>query len=190
MDFGRRQFLLGTAAGLVLPRYFDKVFSYVENYGEPLLELPRQPVETMYAVSERGTGYELNLGDPWEEPPQMSIREFARYRAGDDWERWYREDWCVDPDEPVDWDAEIHYDYVLDHYIRHDAPTALAYRYLENLDLGPQLQGATAVGEIRFIDGACPGNDYLGVDAIDDVSLSLLQNRLNELRTGIEIVVC
>ena len=28
MDFGRRQFLLGTAAGLVLPRYFDKVFSY------------------------------------------------------------------------------------------------------------------------------------------------------------------
>ena len=59
----------------------------------------------------------------------------------------------------------------------------------EGLDLGPDLEGANAVGEIVFIDGACPGNDYLGVRATDQVSVSLLKKRLNELDTGIRIVL-
>ena len=40
---------------------------------------------------------------------------------------------------------------------------------------------------LDFIDGACPGNDYLGVEALDPVSVSLLQQRLNELGTGIKM---
>ena len=35
--------------------------------------------------------------------------------------------------------------------------------------------------------GVCPGNDYMGVEARDDVTLSLLQHRLNELGAGIKV---
>jgi hypothetical protein len=76
---------------------------------------------------------------------------------------------------------------VVDTWSYIDSPNAKAYRLLEDLDLGPDLVGKDAVGEIRFIDGACPGSDYLGVEAPCMVDVSLLQKRLNELRTGISI---
>ena len=70
------------------------------------------------------------------------------------------------------------------------APNGLAWDYLCELDLGPQFgkhQGA--LGEIRFIDGPCPGNDSRWVEVDDLISISLLQNRLNELgeNTSLEI---
>ena len=34
----RRQFIIGTAAGLTLPSYYDKVLTFFENTGEALLE--------------------------------------------------------------------------------------------------------------------------------------------------------
>ena len=71
--------------------------------------------------------------------------------------------------------------------VRTDSPNARAYRLLENLDLGPSLTGQDAVGELRFMDGPCPGNDYLGVEAADEATISLLQKRLNELDTGIRL---
>ena len=37
----RRNFILGTAAGLILPSYYDKVFTFFENHGEPLIEIPK-----------------------------------------------------------------------------------------------------------------------------------------------------
>ncbi len=39
--------------------------------------------------------------------------------------------------------------------------------------------GADAVGGLKFIDGLCPGNDYIGVEAVDEVSFSLFQKRLS-----------
>ena len=45
MSISRRQFILGTAAGLILPSYYDKVFTYFENTGEALLEAPRDTPE-------------------------------------------------------------------------------------------------------------------------------------------------
>jgi hypothetical protein len=42
MSISRRQFILGTAAGRILPTYFDKVFAYFENTGEALLEVPKK----------------------------------------------------------------------------------------------------------------------------------------------------
>lgn len=33
MSITRRQFLLGTSAGLVLPSFFEKAFNYFENHG-------------------------------------------------------------------------------------------------------------------------------------------------------------
>jgi hypothetical protein len=58
---------------------------------------------------------------------------------------------------------------------------ARAYRLLESLDLGPEFSGKDAVGEIRFIDGACPGNDYLGTLAPSQLDIALLQCIKREL---------
>jgi len=79
MSISRRQFILGTAAGLILPSYFDKIFTYYENTGEALLEVPRKAEIELIASYDRGAcdTYELNLGDPYQEPPEMTVREYA-----------------------------------------------------------------------------------------------------------------
>jgi hypothetical protein len=190
MSISRRQFLLATgssAVGFILPSFYEKALSFIEDYGEPLIVSPPDPKIELFAVDRGGFGYEFNLGDPWCEPPDMTIREFAnRYGHGDP-EAWYRENWCREEDQEVDLAAQMNYDYVLDFWCRAESPNALAYRLLEDLDLGPSLSGVNAVGELSFIDGPCPGNDYLGVEAADQISISLLQQRLNQLGTGIEI---
>ena len=68
-----------------------------------------------------------------------------------------------------------------------DSPCARAYHYLEGIDLGPELTGAGVAGRLDFYCGGAPGNSFLAVDAVDDVSLSLLQQRLNVLGTGIKV---
>ena len=78
-------------------------------------------------------------------------------------------------------------DTVLGSWGRVDSPNARAYHLLESLDLGPDLTGPKAVGGLISIDGSCPGVDYLGVTAEDDISISLLQQRLNDLKTGIQV---
>ncbi len=187
MSITRRQFLLGTsvtAAGVILPTFFDKAFAYFENHGEPLLIAPRDSEIELFAVSHCGDDLELNLGDPYTEPPQLSIREFAdRYMNAE----YYVEYWTFGEFDDVDWDAEADQDSVDAFWFRHDSPNARAFYLLEDYDLGADLVGDMAIGEIQFIDCPHPGSDYIGVDATDYLSLSLLQQRLNALKTGIRI---
>lgn len=186
MSITRRQFLLGTTAGLILPSFFERVYSFAENHGEPLLIAPKRPAETMYVCSD--FALQLHLGDPGKGPPDMTIREYCLKYESSDPETWWREEWVgTDEPEPVDVDMQMDEWAVLDRWIREDSSTAKAYRYLESLDLGSGFNAPNPVGGLDFIDGACPGNDYLGVEAIDEVSVSLLQQRLNELKTGIKI---
>jgi hypothetical protein len=189
MPITRRQFLLGTSTGLILPSYYDKVVSYFENHGEPLIIAPKHPKEILYACSEfAANGFELKLGHPEMGPPEMTIREFCLAYGEGNPEKWWRESWlCPDDPESIDMDAQMEPDFVMDWWVRKDSSSALAYRYLEDLDLGPHLAGYKVVGGLNFIDGASPGNDYLGVEAVDEISLSLLQQRLNELGTEIEV---
>jgi len=185
MSISRRQFILGTASGLILPSYYDKVFTYFENHGEPLIEIPRQVALDLYTVDLGSDDFEFNLGSPLLEPPPMTVREFAnRYLGG---EEGYREAWCREEDAEVDFDAYMDPEYVLDAWAPSDSPTAQAYRLLKDLDLGPDLDSEDAVGQILFIDGPHPGSDYLGAQADDPVTISLLQKRLNELGTGIRV---
>ena len=75
-------------------------------------------------------------------------------------------------------------------WLRTDSPNANAYYLLEHLDIGPDLTGANGeLGGIHFIDGECPSYDYLGVRCEDELSVSLLQARLNELDTGLAVRV-
>ena len=184
MSISRRQFIVGTAAGLILPSYFDRLFTFYENTGEALLEAPRETAIDLVAL-DRGDGtYQLNWGDPYEEPPEMTVREYAIRYFGSE------EEW-LDCNGYEDDDFERVMDFwdVVDTWAYNDSPNARAYRLLEDLDLGPQLTGAEAVGEINFIDGACPVVDYLGAHAPTQLDIALLQKRLNYLVTGIRILV-
>ena len=72
-------------------------------------------------------------------------------------------------------------DYI-DEWGRNDANKAKAYWYLYYLDLfATKEEEGLRMGDLRFIDGCHPGNDYLAVTSHDPVSASLLQARLLEL---------
>ena len=190
MSITRRQFLLGTISGLVLPSFYERAYSYFENHGEPLLIKPKNSAETLYACPEFSEdGFQLNLGNPQDiYPPEMTIREFCMAHGEGDPEKWWRECWlCTDDYEPIDLDANMDQSYVEDWWIIKDSPCARAYQFLEGIDLGPELNKSIVAGGLDFYCGGAPGNSFLAVDAVDDVSLSLLQQRLNELRTGIEV---
>jgi hypothetical protein len=188
MSITRRQFLISSTSagvGLILPSYYEKVFSFFENHGEPLLEVPTRVSEDLYADFTE-FDYQLNLGLPTTEFPEMTWREVI--------ERYY--EWTPDPDNLerelditiADLDKPAYEDAYLDHWCRVDSPNARAFRLLDNLDIGTELQHGDQVGGLIFYDGPMPGSDYLGVHAECAVSLSLLQHRLNELNTGIRVL--
>lgn len=186
MSITRRQFLLstaGAAAGFILPSYYSRALAFIDQFGEPMLESPKLVREELIVCTDRCN--ELNLGDPYCEPPSMTWREYAqKYLDGslDDLE----EGWEITGSQV---DEEAPWDVVVDSWIRTESPNAKAYRLLDSLDLGPGLTGPDAVGDLVFTDGACPGNDYLGVAADDDITISLLQQRLTDLGTGILLVM-
>jgi hypothetical protein len=187
MSISRRQFLLGTTAGLILPSFYERAYSFFENHGEPLLIAPNH-AEGILCVTHSCDTLQLHLGDPEEGPPEMSIREFCLRHGHGDPATWYRDDWlCIDDPDPVDMNDPMDEWAIFDWWLRTDSSSARAYHFLENLDLGSHLTGPDAVGSLEFIDGPCPGNDYLGVEAFDELSVSLLQHRLNELGTGLRI---
>jgi len=188
MSITRRQFLISTTrsgVGLILPSYYEKVYSFFENHGEPLLEVPSRFSEDLYADF-NGPDYQLNLGKPVYELPKMTWREvFERYHG-----------WLPDPEEledefgitAGDLDNPADEDAYMDSWCRSDSPNAEAFHLLESLDIGTGIRHGDQVGGLVFYDGPMPGSDYLGVHAECAVTLSLLQHRLNELNTGIRVL--
>jgi hypothetical protein len=171
MGVTRRQFLLGTSAGLVLPSFYEKAFSYFENHQEPLLLRPRQSNQVMHALTDVCDGFQLHLGDPVGEPPRMTIREFCQAYGSGDPETWWREEWLgVDDSEPVDMEGQMEPLTVHDWWYPRDSPEALAFKYLEGLDLGPELEGPQVVGRLDFVDGVSPAHDYMAVEARDGIT--------------------
>ena len=186
MSFTRRQFLLstvGAAGGFILPSFYARALEFVDQFEEPLLEPPKRVVDELIICQEFIEG-ELTLGDPREAPPDMTWREYlTRYHPGslDEFEcHWELEEAQLDDAAP--WDK------VIDSWGQFDSPAARAYHLLESLDLGPDLTRPKAVGGLSFIDGLMHRTiDYLGVRVEDDISISLLQQRLNDLKTGIKV---
>ena len=186
MSISRRNFILGTAAGLILPSYYDKVFTFFENHGEPLIEAPRQATIDLFAVDWGGGIIDFHLGEVANEPPgAMTLREYAeRYFGG---EQGYLDAYCEEREE-VDFN-EIAYKSMVETTWTRNNSEAKAHRLLEKFDLGSDFDSDDAVGQLEFLD--CPGmcSEYLGVQTEDPISVSLLQKRLNELNTGIRITM-
>ena len=197
MSFTRRQFLLstvGAAGGFILPSFYARALEFVDQFREPLLEPPKRVVDEITICA--SLGGELNIGEPAEQIPDMTWREFlTRYHQDSlnslefywgleesqrDLAPWGLKESQLDDAAPSDT--------VLGSWGRVDSPNARAYHLLESLDLGPDLTGPKAVGGLNFLDGPNPGaKDYLAVTVEDDISISLLQQRLNDLKTGIKV---
>jgi hypothetical protein len=185
----RRTFLKATvaaASGLILPDWLLRAENYIERESRPYLEKPQQADTILYAVDWGGDEYQFELGDPYQGPPTMTWREFLDWKGYDSFEDYYGSD---DPNDfPAhSLDDEVDDWIVLDHWVYDGSPSAEAFKYLECLDLGPDFGSANGVGEIKFYDGVCPGNDSRLVTAPDDLSISLLQKRLNDLGEGVII---
>ena len=186
MSVTRRQFLLstaGAAVGAIIPSFYQRALEFFERFEKPLLIPPERITEDLLVVDLNGYP-ELCLGDPYEGPPEMSYREFfTRYRpeAFDSLE----EEWGL---EPSDLDQLIDSDDVWDEWLRWDSPSARAYHTLLSLDLGRKLKGPDAVGGLDFLEESNMVSTWLAVRPRDEVTLSLLQQRLNDLGTGIRVV--
>ena len=77
MSFTRRQFLLstvGAAGGFILPSFYARTLEFVDQFEEPLLEPPKRVVDEITICA--SLGGELNIGEPAEQIPDMTWREF------------------------------------------------------------------------------------------------------------------
>ena len=186
MSITRRQFLLSTAGasvGAIIPDYYFRALQFVEQFGEPLLEPPTHPTSDIFTF-DNYDGLELGLGDPREEPPRLTYREFFTRYQPEGFET-FKEDYGL---EPENLDDRMDDEWVMDYWIWNDSPSARAYSYLQSLELGPKLTGSRAVGCLDFFENANMVSSWRGVRYEDEVTLSLLQQRLNDLGTGIRVV--
>jgi len=184
----RRQFLIGSATGLILPSWLLKAEQYLRNEGEPLLETPKPTIDVLSAFEE-GNGYTLHLNyDPDIEIKFTWKEMIDRYQltAGEPLEDW---DWTLrswgykgSPQEFVDSFTALEF------WLEREGPTVKAYELLESLDIGPELKQGKYVGNLSFAHGFHPGDWTPHVIADDEITLSLLQKRLNDLNTGIKVV--
>ena len=186
----RRQFLIGSAAGLILPDWLLKAEQFLRNEGEPLLEAPEKTTDVLSAISDEGENYILSLNyDPdvyirytWRE----LIEKYIEYYKGEPVEYWIEEVKSLgfngNLDEYVD--DTLAFDY----WLSTESPDLKAFQLLENLDLGVKGEPGSLAGSLIFTYGYHPGDGSPHVIARDDLTLSLLQKKLNDLNTGVEVI--
>jgi hypothetical protein len=187
MGISRRQFLINTAGaaiGAILPDFYIRALQYFEVHESALL-IPPDRVSQDLVVANINDYDELFLGDPWEEPPSMTWREFlTRYCP-------------AELDSPGDYfellpgqlDEEAEFELVADNWLLHDGPSARAYQYLESLDLRLQDYTRNTQHGLDFIRASNMVSEWPVVRPRSEVSLSLLQQRLNDLQTGVRVVM-
>ena len=172
---------------------------------QPYLILPRDPRDTLYALTTDGTtDFMLHYGDPFaaSDPPTWNeyFEEFEGFSFKDkkSVSQWWTEQ-VGDPedeDDPMTIKADETIDGVAlekweNRQEMHDGPAALAYRMLEDmpLDDGRGEVGGQRLGRLRFIEGDRPGSNLTYVEAPDLATLACLQNRLNELGQNLAIEI-
>jgi hypothetical protein len=193
---------LGTAsagAGLIVARYYDTAFAYLQNHGEPLLQAPRSVNQTLFAYGTSGWDgsdqWRLSLGDWFKARQYFTWREvFERYNT--DQQDYFSEyqslaemadEWGFASEDAL-LDSDAYFEHFENDWYANDCPFTQAYDLLDCDEIGPVLRHGDAIGHLFFeyAPGMCsvPGGI---VDAADLLTLSLLQHRLNELGKGIAI---
>ena len=195
----RRRFLVG-AGGLVTAAFVRKATAFYRTERRPLvLPSPKPPEETLYVYSqadvEPGYGkWRVSLGpDQPRAPPPPTWREYLQSRGyrletGEDIARACAQNGSLsleELDRPLDgfgWE---------DMWDNFNGPQAKAYHLLKGLDLGSEPDAKLRqAGQVIFEGrGGVPGFTYTWVDLKDDLTVSLLQARLLELRLPINVRV-
>jgi len=181
----RRTFLVGVSGLLTWP-LVKRIETHILQHGQPYLEDVQGATKTLFVYPD--SDFQITLGSrddlddvpTWREylidngilPRPPTKPRLSHFREA-------LEHHGVSPrqlDETVD-DEEW-----FESRPRTSTPNGAAYQLLSALDIGPELRDEGGhVGELRFIDGAGPGNDYLGVHCSNLLTVSLLQMRLREL---------
>ena len=192
----RRSFLIG-AGSILTSAYVAKANWFLNNKNSVVPLLKSNKYTTKLFFVDQGSEYELRLGSPDFGIEDLTYRQVLdRYRGVELPEnepialsqfREIYDDWGITPrmlDQPADL-----YDYI-DEWGRKDANKAKAYDYLYGLDLfGSNDENGLRLGDLNFIDGCHPGNEYLAVTSHDPLSASLLQARLQELGQNISVEI-
>lgn len=170
---------------------------------QPYLILPRDPSDTLYALTTDGTtDFMLHLGDPSVESTPPNWRDYLDEFEGIDIKdkkavrEWWIEQVGDPEDDPITIKAKDTIDGIaLDKWENeqemHAGPAARAFHHLSELPLddGSRLMGGEALGKLRFIEGDRPGSNLTYVEAPDLATLACLQNRLNELGENFAIEI-
>ena len=122
MGITRRQFLFSipaAGAGFILPSFFDRAVDVLARTGEPLLVPPDECITELLAVDHGSGDYQLNIGDPREGPPRLTLREYIDRYYGCDIEAYAAD--CCDEGESVDLDADVDEWVVMDAWARWEA---------------------------------------------------------------------
>jgi hypothetical protein len=188
MLLSRRGFLIG-AGSLLTAAFVSDARSFIRRTGRPLLAPPAQALQTLYWYDGVGDdGYLLSLGEFRMDPPPAPtwrtffISEGIPHQTDDEIERL-----CYDHDiEPKDFDALVTDWYWALYFEWEGNSLNKAHRLLCNIDFGPNLQTGNAP-RLEFHCGERPGDSRSWVNAMDELSLSLLQARLIDLGMPIKI---
>ena len=205
------QFRIAPENDILTPEFFERVSKYVAENNLPFLIKPEKYRRTLFAKRIVNTkDYTFWLDDPEHDDCNplgaMTWREFYQKDTGElpeiDMVRCLMTDGAYDYFSELEElaDTEKHELAVkmLDEevgdpdladlaYREWGSPLAKAYKFLESLDLENTENLGERVGFITFSTSPSLSyyEPYVTVD--NDIELSLLQARLNELRTGIEI---
>jgi hypothetical protein len=183
----RRGFLIGAGA-LLTTAFVADARSFIRINGRPLLARPTQVAETLYWYDNGDDSYLLTLGEWTDEPPpvppwrEFFITEDIPHQTEDEIEKVWEQHGIW----PEDYDKAVCERYWWGRFEIVDSPCAKAYRLLEQIDLGPN-RSSTRGPLLEFHQGAHPGDSSYWVNAKDELSLSLLQARLIDLKMPIKI---
>jgi len=192
MSITRRQFLLSIPAfsvGYITPSFVVRATEYLINTGKPLLVEPPKYDNILFAVDDGTGNYQLNIGDPYAEPPRLTLRKYIDTYYWGDADDYIEESELTKNELKNALNGYVNEELYLEDWARQHSPNRLAFDYLSCLDLGIEQENSKAVGVIEFIDGPSPGDDYIAVHVPDHISLSLLQERLNQLNEGVRITI-
>jgi hypothetical protein len=190
--FDRRQFLIGAAGSLLTSAFVRqaKVFS-LRNY-EPLLTPPARRPLFINSGFRDNASWRLSLGPiDVEAPPPPTWRDhLASLGVPLVTEDDVRRACDARGMEPEELDGRVNGFSWEDRWDNFTGPQASAFHLLKSIDLGPANSPLRREGEIRFEEfGGAPGNSYTWVELRDDLTASLLQARLIELRLPIDVAV-
>jgi hypothetical protein len=184
----RRGFLIG-AGSLLTTAFVSDARAFIRRTSQPLLASPAQIAQTIHWYENGDDRYLLSLGPlTTDAPPAPTWREFfitqgiPHQSEKDAYEIWsHHAIWPEDYDKPVD------ERYWWDRWELEDSPAAKAYRLLDRIDIGPKL-GSSRGPLLEFHEADNhPGSSERWVNAKDELSLSLLQARLIDLKMPIKI---